>query len=111
MSKEVVALIVQDGYSYWSKSDLTRSKDAQETALSLRRLLPSFQKPERVFTENSMSSSRQEDLSWTHEIKVVSSMLHVLSLRLLVARLFFLFRAACCAAELPVPTPMGRKDP
>ena len=50
-------LIVQGPYSYCLRSDHSKSKDAQETASCLRRFLPPFRKPGRIFTDNSRTGA------------------------------------------------------
>ena len=58
-------LFVKDGYLYWLQSYPTESMDAQDT-FCLRRFLPPFQKPGRIFTDNSMEFVKAcQDLQWT----------------------------------------------
>ena len=62
------AVIVQDGYSHLLQSNPTKSTTAQETASCSRRLLPPFQKPARVSTDNSKEFIKAcQDLQWTHD--------------------------------------------
>ena len=64
MSQENI--ISKTDFRVGCKVVLQKTKDAQDTASCLRNFLPPFQKPGRIFTDNSQEFTKVcQDLQWT----------------------------------------------
>ena len=59
----------KDGYSYWIESYLAKATDAAERASSSRGVLPPFEEPGRVYTDNSRKFIKAcQDSQWTDDV-------------------------------------------